>query len=138
MKDTSNIGNDDGKLPKGTIVWKKTRSDRYGNVIVKLKVLADGVVPTCSRTSDTYSGRKCRVPKAKVLGMWGCDSRATRNGLTKRLGSKREVSYSTHDCSFKYEVGKVVRPVYPFNSDAHSVCTSGIHVFRTKQEALDY
>lgn len=129
-KDTKNIGNDNGVLPKGTIVWKACRrdDDNFGGILIlKLQVLEDGVVPYAARVSTCFDGaRKCRVPAVKVLSMH------TKKSGTRRAGVR--TARSDHDPSFVYEVGKVVRS-RKWDPSMHFSCTYGIHCFRTRAEA---
>lgn len=141
---TINIGNDTGVIPKGTIVWKKCfvvermkcscgcdgTEDISNHVVVKLEVLAAGIVPYESRClSNQYDERKCRVPKAKVLGIY-----TMRSGSTF---SRHKKAFSSHDENFVYQVGRIVKPDRWDNSPGN-VCTGGIHVFRTRAEAERY
>ena len=93
------------------------------------KKLADGlicelwVLPEAKRSSATT--RKCRCDKAKVIS------------ITDNNGNKYRDGISTHDNTFKYKVGKIVK-VEDFDEDRWSECSRGIHFFITKQEAIDY
>ena len=96
--------------------FKKTRND----LIVKLEIPADAL--RCSAT-----GRKCRCSKAKVLSITNLD------------GSESEVNFaqSNHDDNFFYAVGETVE-VSDFDPDRWNECSTGIHFFITRQEAVDY
>jgi hypothetical protein len=91
-------------------------------VIVKLEVLEGGFIP--------YSGnptRKGRVASAKVLE------------ITTLEGAPFEGNcFSSHDNNFKYVVGSIVKPVRDFNADPEVICTSGIHVFENREQAVNY
>ena len=88
--------------------------------IVKLEIPEDAL--RCSAT-----GRKCRCSKAKVLSITNYDgSDAGVNAVP-----------SSYDGSFVYTVGEMVE-VKDFNPDRWNECSSGIHFFITRQEAVDY
>lgn len=87
--------------------------------IVTLEIPADA-----KRSSATT--RKCRCSKAKVLSIEKCD------------GSKcLPVARSRFDPSTYYRVGETVE-VSDFNEDRWAICSTGIHFFMTKQEAIEY
>lgn len=98
-------------LPQGTLIgWKKCRD----GVIVKLEI------PAQAKRSHAF-GRKCRAEYAKVLRIFGADE-----------------AVSTHDGSFVYRKGEVVRPAKPFDDNWVDECSSGIHFFITRAEAEAY
>lgn len=88
--------------------------------VVVLKIPEDA-----KRLSAT--GRKCRCDKAKVLEIQNIDG--TKTDITKVK--------SDYDSSFVYEVGKTVS-VDNFCEDRWDECSSGIHFFINRQEAVDY
>ena len=98
------------------IGFKRTRND----LIVKLEIPADAL--RCSAT-----GRKCRCSKAKVLSITTLD------------GSESDVIFaqSNHDDNFFYAVGETVE-VSNFDPDRWNECSTGIHFFITRQEAVEY
>jgi hypothetical protein len=81
-----------------------------GGVICTLKIPAD------SKRSNATT-RKCRAEYVIVIEGEG---------------------FSRHDPNFKYEVGKTVRPTKPFCEDRFDECSSGIHFFLTRDEAVNY
>lgn len=87
--------------------------------IVKLEILADA-----KRSSAT--SRKCRCSAAKVLSI------TTVDGSTE----VEEIA-SDRDSNFIYRVGKVVR-VDSFDDDRWNECSTGIHFFITREEAVQY
>ena len=88
-------------------------------VIVKLEITEDA-----KRSSATT--RKCRCSKAKVLEITSLD------------GSKTcEEARSGHDKSFIYKVGETVE-VEDFDEDRWNECSTGIHFFITRAEAVNY
>jgi uncharacterized protein DUF5758/pentapeptide repeat protein len=91
------------------IGWKKLANGS----IVKL-----GISRNAKRTSSLV-GRKCRAEYAKVLAIFGTPG------------------YSSHDSSFLYQTGKIVRPD-SFDDDISVECTHGIHFFITREEAEQY
>lgn len=88
-------------------------------ILVKLLITED------AKRSSSY-GRKCRASKAKVLSMTDINT-----------GKEVSVGCSMHDPDFIYKTGEIVE-VNNFNNDRWNECSSGIHFFITKQEALDY
>ena len=98
------------------IGYKKCR----GNLIVELEIPKDAL-----RSSATT--RKCRCSKAKVLSITNLD------------GSKSEHTEATskRDPSFVYKVGETVE-VPNFDPNRFNECSTGIHFFITRQEAVSY
>ena len=96
--------------------WKKCRN----NAIVKLEILES------SKRSSAY-GRKCRCSAAKVL--------AIQNTKGDDYGAN-EIP-SCLDKSFIYKIGEIVS-VDNFDEDRRNECSTGIHFFITRQEAVDY
>lgn len=69
---------------------------------------------------------KCRTNRAKVVSITDINGEAIYD---------KAVSY--HDDTFTYEVGKEYE-IENFNLMYNVECSSGIHFFRTRQEAVDY
>lgn len=97
------------------IAWK-----RCGKHIVKLQV-----TETAKRSSAT--SRKCRCSEVFVLDIQKEDG--SPSGLTKIK--------SRYDPSFIYRVGEVAR-VDNFDEDRWNECSTGIHFFITRDEAVYY
>ena len=105
---------------KGSFIgFKKTRTE-IGNYIVELEIQADS--ERCSATS-----RKCRCSKAKVVSITNLD------------GSQADIKevVSSYDKTFKYRIGEIVE-VANFDPNRWNECSTGIHFFITRQEAVDY
>ena len=83
------------------------------------------ILPDAKRSSATT--RKCRCDKAKVAAI-------TQKDGTPFAG---EHGVSQHDMYFTYKVGEVVS-VDNFDNDRWNECSTGIHFFITRQEAVDY
>ena len=98
--------------------WKK---DGTGKLIIKLLIPEDA-----KRLSAT--GRKCRCDKAQVLAIENLDG--TPSGEVE--------TYSANDRSFVYKVGETVTPKEAFCEDRWQECSSGIHFFINRQEAVEY
>ena len=96
--------------------WKRCRD----NLIVRIEILED------AKRSSAY-GRKCRCSAAKVVAIENEDGTPS--------GKMEAVSGRTHD--FVYRVGEVVS-VDDFDVDRRNECSTGIHFFITRQEAVDY
>ena len=101
---------------KGAFIGFKTA----GKHIVELEILEDA-----KRSSATT--RKCRCDKARVLS------------ITKYDGQDAGISEvaSDRDCNFIYKVGEIVS-VSDFDENRWNECSTGIHFFITRQEAVDY
>lgn len=92
---------------------------RAEDYLVKLRIPEDAV-----RLSGT--GRKCRCNKAEVLE------------ITPLLdGPKVDSVHSNYDTNFIYTVGETVK-VDDFDYNRFNVCSTGIHFFINKQEAIEY
>ena len=89
-------------------------------LIVELNIPEDAL-----RSSATT--RKCRCSKAKVISITNLD------------GSKSEETkaISNRDSSFVYKLGETVE-VPDFDPNRWNECSTGIHFFMTREEALDY
>ena len=96
--------------------WKKARN----NLIVKLEICDD------AKRSSAFT-RKCRCSKATVLAIENID------------GTEANVSEieSGRDRNFVYKIGETVC-VPDFDEDRRNECSTGIHFFITRQEAVDY
>ena len=97
------------------IGWKKANG-----YIVQLEIPEDA-----KRLSAT--GRKCRCDKAKVLSIQNLDG---------SIPDVMEVA-SSYKNTFIYRVGEIVS-VDDFDEDRWNECSTGIHFFINRQEAVDY
>lgn len=89
-------------------------------VIVELKVPA-------SALRSSACSRKCRVSKAKVVSITSLDG-------TKKYTQN---AYSMHASNFVYKLGQTVE-VKNFDKNRWNECSSGIHCFITREEAVNY
>ena len=107
---------------EGSFIGFKKASDKNNEIeyIVKLEIPEDAL-----RSSATT--RKCRCSKAKVLSIANLDG----------TDADTDVAYSSHDPSFIYKIGEIVE-VADFDTDRWNECSTGIHFFITRQEAVDY
>ena len=96
------------------IGYKKARG-----LIVKLEITEDAL-----RSSAT--SRKCRASKAKVLSITDLDGNPAGNHVS-----------SDHDEDFVYVVGEIVK-VKDFDTNRWNGCSTGIHHFITREEAVTY
>ena len=96
--------------------WKKCAN----NTVVKLKVLED------AKRSSAYS-RKCRCSAARVLAIENIDGTPYKENSVS----------SQRDSTFIYTVGEIVK-VDDFDEDRRNECSTGIHFFITRQEAVDW
>ena len=97
------------------IGYKKARG-----LIVELEILSDA-----KRVSAT--GRKCRCDKAKVLSIQNIDGTPSVNSSVA----------SDRDSKFIYKVGEIVT-VDDFDENRWNECSTGIHFFINRQEAVNY
>ena len=101
------------------IGYKKAKTKQKEEVIIKLLITEDAL-----RSSATT--RKCRCSKAKVLTITSLDE-------TKSFNE----AYSNWDSSFIYKVGETVE-VDDFDTNRWEECSTGIHHFITRKEAVEY
>ena len=87
--------------------------------IVKLLILEDA-----KRSSATTI--KCRCDKAKVLDIENIET-----------GEKIKEIRSSYDGNFIYKVGEIIH-VDNFDNNRWNECTSGIHFFINKEDAINY
>ena len=97
------------------IAYKKCR----GGLIVELEISEDA-----KRSSATT--RKCRASKARVISITDIYNTETFYE-----------AISQHDSSFVYKIRGIVE-VEDFDMDRWNECSSGIHFFITRQEAVNY
>lgn len=100
------------------IGWKKAGSGKY---IIKLEIQEE------AKRSSAY-GRKCRCSSAKVLAIENLDGSCAKD-ITQVV--------SNYDQAFLYKLGQIVS-VDNFDEDRRNECSTGIHFFITRQEAVDY
>ena len=102
---------------KGSFIAFKKAS---GGFIVELEIPEDA--KRCSATT-----RKCRCSKARVVSITNPDGTETED---TSVASKL-------DAGFVYKMGEVAE-VPNFDEKRWNECSSGIHFFITRQEAVDY
>ena len=102
---------------EGSFIGYKKASRLF---IVKLEILSDA--KRCSGT-----GRKCRCSKARVLSITNLDGTTTF----------RTSVVSNFDSSFVYKIGEIVS-VPDFDEDRWNECSTGIHFFINREEAVRY
>ena len=90
----------------------------WGGRIVQLEV------PEDARRSSAY-GRKCRCDRARVLNLW------------TKYGDETGCALSCFDNSFVYWKGETVE-VSDFDNNRFNECSSGIHLFMSREEAESY
>jgi len=101
-----------------------------GQSFAAFKKTRDGVVlelliPGSAQRTSNLIGRKCRANEAFVAGV--AYGNANSTGIYE----------SMHCLGFTYEVGKMASEP-SFNPDIRVECTTGIHFFMTKEEAINY
>ena len=92
-----------------------------GDFIVVLEIPEDAF-----RSSSTT--RKCRASKAVVKSIENLDG-SNAEGVTE--------VFSKFDNNFKYRIGETVE-IENFDTNRWHECSSGIHHFMSRQEAVDY
>lgn len=92
---------------------------KASGLIVELEIAEDAL-----RSSAT--SRKCRASKAKVLSITDVDGNPAGDQVC-----------SDHDKNFVYKVGKIVK-VLDFDTNRWNECSTGIHHFITRAEAVKY
>ena len=95
------------------------QKDGITSVIVKLKITENA-----KRSSAT--SRKCRCSEAEVLSITSIDGTVNYDNANSR-----------HNRTFEYKVGEIVK-VDDFDDNRWNECSTGIHFFITRQEAVDY
>ena len=100
---------------KGSFIGYK----KADNKIVELLITEDS-----KRSSATT--RKCRCSKAKVLSITSLDGKEEYTDAA-----------SDYDLKFIYKVGEIVE-VEDFDEDRWNECSTGIHFFITRDEAVMY
>ena len=107
------------------IAWKKAHIDvpneSHMRCIVKLEIPEDA-----KRSSATKT--KCRCDKAKVLELQWEDGTVI---------DPVNIACSQHDQDFEYKVGEIVS-VSDFDENRWNECSTGIHFFINRQEAVEY
>ena len=99
--------------------YKKAKDKEEEEVIIKLLITEDAL-----RSSATT--RKCRCSKAKVLSITSLDNR-----------KNYDEAYSNYDNSFIYRIGEIIE-VKDFDTNRWKECSTGIHHFITRKEAVEY
>ena len=94
------------------------------------KKLQNGIIATLEIPIDakrsSATSRKCRCSKAKVIALKNYDGTdAGTKGISK------------YNSEFIYRLGETVE-VLDFDEDRWNECSTGIHFFITRQEAVDY
>jgi len=102
------------------VAWKKCESESK-TVIVKL------LIPEDAKRSGG-AGRKCRADRAIVLDIQTIDGDTLEGAI----------AWSIYHSYFTYKVGEIVMPNEPFCENRFDECSSGIHFFINRQEAVEY
>jgi hypothetical protein len=110
------------KLPNYKILPEEGPFYAYKKVMNTIITL---YIPRSAERISSLVGRKCRVSKAKVVKIEFLDD------------VKTEKLVSNHDNKTEYQLNKWIKP-NKFDDDIRIECTSGIHCFITKKEAINY
>ncbi len=106
--------------------WLIHTNTRFLEGIVKLEIPADAL-------RSSALGNKCRASKAKVISI----TSLTRSRKTHKFIQYKEAC-SDYSLDFIYRVGETVEPVREFDTNRFDECSSGIHHFMTRKEAVEY
>lgn len=133
-------------MAKKTYGYKKVFTET-GTAILKLQIMGRRTEPS----RDRVDKGKRRCSQAKVVKVWhsvqchyhpNADSNshnAFRIVKTYYVNPRSvKGMYSSHSPSFKYSLGKIVRPRNGFDNNLDNVCSRGIHFFDTYAEAVAY
>jgi hypothetical protein len=118
---------------KKMVVYKKVY--KHEKDWGRLPLIAMLEIP--KRTACHMTNYKCRASRAKVLEIRTYSRTNWYPRMGYELKEHRKVAYSAFSKSFKYKVGEVVRPKRRF-SRSLIVCASGIHFYRTIEEAVNH
>ena len=104
---------------------------RVGQSFTAFKRVIGGIVlelliPGSAQRTSSLIGRKCRASEALVVGV--------AHGVA---ANNAGIYRSLHCSDFTYEIGKTAREP-AFDPDVRIECTTGIHFFMTKEEAISY
>lgn len=132
-------------LTEPLIVWKKARRAKWdsigmlgtlavdfgfieSSVMYRDAVLVKLELPVGARVVRSLFSNKCRTDRAKVLAITSLDG-----------SINYQIAHSDHDWDYYYNVGKVVVPYRcKFDDRSWISCSSGIHFFESKEEAIEY
>lgn len=108
---------------EGDIIgWKVCHGQVYSTpCLVKLHI------PDGAKRTSGFGSRKCRCERALVLDILYIDG----------TPAKETTVFSHYDKTFSYTKGKWVHSDY-YDNDRRFVCSSGIHFFMERQEAINY
>lgn len=109
------------------IAYKKIYRTRFG-CSSKDEIIAVLEIPADAKRSSGGRIRKCRCSKAKVLRFEDMNGNVL-NEITE--------GYSSFDRDFVYRVGEYVM-AYQFDENRWKPCSTGIHFFINRQEAINY
>ncbi len=115
--------------------WKKcvrrrtSRGRKYDVVELRIPLSAQMRQPL---------GKKCRASRAEVVAIYNCEPTSSCNYTCSEKPSRRKQTTSHYDATFKYVVGKTVKPRGGSFDRSNVTCATGVHFFLTKQEAANY
>jgi len=119
-------------------VFKRGYTEAGNVVIINLVIPTGAVIRTEARrlfTDKIYS--KMRASEAYVHSIVRCEV-MMMDGIRKTKNHKQlKHAASWRTSSFKYTVGKMVYPKFPFSFEDRT-CDSGIHFFMNSQSAINF
>ena len=137
------------KCPKkGSFIgYKIVVKDKYSrrhpiiqpNSINRLCLLKLEIPEDAERLSPILSGSlpKCRCDKVKVLQAYDVQKYLITKDLRKCRIKDQKIFYSYYNRDFEYSVGETIS-VDNFDDDRWKTCSTGIHFFRKKEDAMRY
>ena len=122
-------------LYKKVFAYSKLKAFFHAYGSIKTEIIAKLEVPRDAERHVDLSSGKIRVSEAVVTQFY-----AIENG--KLSATPFEPDFFTtvrslHDKNFKYKVGEIVKPKFPFDTSDND-CGSGIHGFLTPEKAINY
>lgn len=135
-------------LKKPVVVYKKVYYDRMGNpkpAIATLRLMTGTSVNRPIDEPGKNRASKARVLKIETMSTAKQPRKLCYCAPCKRLraeirafkSGRLKSARSSHDPSFRYRVGKVVRPDLGYD-EMNTQCAGGIHFFRRRAEAEAY
>lgn len=122
------------------IGWKKALiSITQDDFCVRIPVIVKLRIPNGAKRSSA-TGRKCRCSEAKVLDIQDVVFSYTSSSDAPdghSIAGVVQEAFSSYNTDFKYKIGETVR-VEDFDENRWNECSTGIHFFITRQEAVDY
>ena len=122
-------------LYKKVFAYSKLKAFFQDYESIKTEIIAKLEVPRDAERHVDLSSGKIRVSEAVVTQFYAIDN--DKLSATPYEPDIFTTVRSLHDESFKYKVGKIVKPKFAFDTSDDD-CGSGIHGFLTPEKAINY